>query len=470
MIKEKWLAFVLGFSFFVSLNAQTKIFEIIPQIPNPGEQFTISYNPILTNLKEAGSISGLMYIYDDFKWIIKDISLLKTRLGTWETREQLPNHAALICCVFYPDKVVDYGGKESYTCRLDKSAGAYLAWAILHSAVFQKEIPVKVNETSFASDTITLKFLDNELQYHPESRKSIVFESLLFHKKIQTEDFEHRAKKEIRYVLNTVMDKRTQYSVQKSLGLLNQTTQKIFVDSVQKILVKKYPNGVLARDIALKKINSETNMDLKSKQYTAFVQKFPRLDFNEVYTDTEKLFNDKIYKSIANHSIAKYNDFSVVMNSLKEFSFANLIDFSHNLIAIPLDKMKAGNEKVALEILKVYVFSMLPEIQLRENYVPKEYREKLSLNQWRKMALQNAAPEYFSYAKIFEKLQNYKESQRLLEKIKSEFGFKNTSFNEMYFRMLIRNGKISEAKNYFEEIVKENKVTPEMLGLAKKSF
>lgn len=461
----KKVIFFLSICFLTVLNAQTKTFEIIPQFPKPREQFTISYNPIATNLKNATEILGLMYIYDNFKWIVKDFSLIKTRVGTWETREQLSDHAALVCCVFYSDSEIDNGGKQTYSLIIENSPGSYLGWAMLQAPVFQNDIPVKVDASSLVNDSVTLKRINTEIIHYPQSRLVTFYPLLRLSKILEPTTAREHIKSELRYVLKHSLDNLKQYDVQKTLKLLEETKDKMFIDSVQNVLVKTYPEGVLARDLALKKIFLEPNPVLKSKAYFSFVQKFPKSEFEEVYTEAEHLYNDQIYKAIINYSIKKDNDISILMNSLKELSFANLIHFSRDLISISFN-----SKKTSVEILKVYILTMMPEIQARENYVPKEYREKLSLNQWRKIALQNVAPEYFSFAKIFEKLQNYKESQRLLEKIKPEFGYKNASFNEMYYRMLIRNEKITEAKSFFEECVKENKVSAEMLGVAKKYF
>ncbi|MEL1241202.1 tetratricopeptide repeat protein [Flavobacterium flavipallidum] len=466
----QFLVLLLGFTFSLVTNAQTKAFEIIPQIPEPGEQITISYNPELTNLKEATQISGIMYVYDDFKWVIKDISLTKTGIGTWETRVQLPEHAALINCVFNSNSQIDRGGKQSYSQRIEKSAGAFLAWGMGHSAVFQNEIPVKVDSTAFVKDSVALQWIQSEIEHHPVSYLSAFYQELTLNKKVQSSAATNRIKNELRFVLTNTLNHHQQYDVQKTLKLLEGTKDKIFIDSVQKTLIKKYPNGVLARDLALKKIFLQPNLDLKSKQYLAFVQQFPKKDFEDIYTEVENLYNDKIYKAVAYHSFTKYNDYSIIMNSLKEVSFANLIDFSRQLIIIPFEKNKATKDMAFFQTLRMYALSIIPELEVRENRVPKEYREKLSLSQWRQLVLQDAAEAYFAYARILEKLNNYKESQRLLEKIKEEYGCKNTSFNEVYYRMLIRNGNLAQAKTYFELCAKENKLTLVMKEIASKTF
>ena len=465
MKKIQWLVFFISFSLSAVLHAQTKTFEIIPQFPEPGEQFTISYNPTSTNLKDATAVSGLMCIYDNFKWIVKDFSLIKTRVGTWETREQLSSQAAVICCVFNSGSEIDNGGKEAYSGLLEQSTAAYVGWTMLHSAVFQKEIPVKLDTVSFIKDSVAFQWLKSKIEQNPQSRLDAFYQLLMLHKIVEPTTAQECIKSELRFLLMHPLDNQKQYNVQKVLALLDGTKNKVFVDSVQKALIKSYPKGVYARDLALKKIFLEANPVSKGNQYFDFVSKFLKQDFEDVNTEAEILYNDKIYKSIINHAIKKNNDFSIVLNSLKELSFANLIDFSRELISVPFN-----NKKTSVEILNVFASSIVSEIETRTFYVPKEYREKLSLNQWRKFALKNAAPEYFTYAKILEKLQKYKESQRFLEKIRLEYGYENASFNEVYYRMLIRNDKIAEARNYFELTIKENKVTSAMFVLAKKNF
>lgn len=462
------LLVVVNFSFVV--NAQTKTFEIIPEFPKPGEQVTISYNSTNTNLKDATEITGLMYIYDDFRWIIKDITLNKTKAGNWETREQLTNHASLINCVFNSGSKIDNGGKLTYTWMLQDEPGGCLAWGILRNANFKDQVPVKVDEASFIQDSVALMWVKNELKYFPKSRTKVFYEGLLLSKKVNNLGFDDRCKKELRYVLTNKLNNREQYSVQKALQLLDVTTQKSFIDSVQNALLKSYPNGVLARDLELKKIFFQSNIDLKSKLFFDYVKKYPKANYEDVYTDIENLYADKIYKSIAYNAVLKNKDYSLVLNSLKEVSYTNLLDFSWHLISIPFDRDQAGIEKASLETLKMYVDAIIPELEIRETVVPKEYKGMLSLNQWRGLSLEYAAKEYFTASKMYERFKDFKKSDRLLEKIKSVLAYKNSSFNEVYYRMLIRNGRIEEASTFFGICVKENNVTPEMLTVAKDYF
>ncbi len=466
----KTLALFICVIFTVVVSAQSKNFKIIPALPLPGQEITISYDPSQTILKEATNITGILYIYDNFKWLIEDITLTKTKEGTWETKVKISDHPALITCVFNSGSDIDNGGDFPYSWMLRSSPGAFLSWGMLRSPIFQQSVPVKVAESSFIEDNVAFMWIKYELQYHPKSRDDIFYEGLKLSKIVKPVGIDDRIKNELRYILTTSLNNKRQYAIQKTLALLNVTEQKEFIDSVQNVLLKSYPNGVLARDLALKKISNEADIDAKSKEYTAFEKQFPKENFNDVFTDAESLYLDKIYRSIVYNAIIKNKDYSIVLNNIKNISFNNLLDFSWHFFSIPFDRNYDEIEKTSLDDLKIYADAFISEFERREAYVPKEYEEKLSLKQWQDLAVKSASREFFTYAKLLEHFKYFDQTDKYLEKVKPFFAYKNASFNEMFFRMLNRNRNYTEAKIFFEKCVEENNVTAEMLATAKSNF
>ncbi|MBF4516860.1 TlpA family protein disulfide reductase [Flavobacterium sp. ANB] len=461
---------------FISVNAsmyaqdQTKIFDVTPELPKPGTEITITYDATTTILKDAKQVSGRLYMYDNFKWNISDITLKPAGDKKWQTKVKLSDHAALITCVFTSDTLVDKGGKITYSWMLQASPGAYIGWGMLRSPVFADEVPNIVEESSHIKDSVVVMWVNYELQYHPESRKKIFYNALKVAQIVRGGDFSNRIKKEVRFILTNELDNQDQYNVTRTLNLLAQPANKIFTDSVQEVLLKKYPKGVLARDNEIKKMFSEADFDKKIKQYTEFEKNFPKEKFLDVTTDIENLYNDKLFKSIAYNYIVKNKDYNFAINSVKKVSFNLLLDYSWHLVSIPFDRDREGAEAASIETLKKYADAIIAEMEAREAYVPKEYTQKLSLKEWQEQALKYGAREYFTYAKILEIFKDYKGEKKYLEKIKPILSYKDATYNEVYTKMLLREGKTAEAKEYMAICIKENNTTPAMLASLKEIY
>lgn len=451
-------------------DANLKI-ALSPEHPNPGDEVTLTYDASQGPLANAKHVEGVVYTFDNFKWIANDITLKAAGDKKWSTKMKLSDHASFINCVFKSDTIVDRSERFPHAYMFAQVPGSYTAWGILRSPAFQDEVPNVVHDSAYIRPEVGFMWIKYELQYHPESRKNVFYYGLKLKQLSTQEDISPTIKKELRFIINEKnLDNTAQYQIQQTLNLLPQPANKAFTDSVQNVMLKRFPNGVWARDIEIKKIFSETDFDKKVKQYDAFAKNFPQSKFQDVTTDTENLFYDKMFKAIAYTYIVKNKDYNYSMNSVKNVSYTILMDYAWHLVSIPFDRDQEGAEKASLETLKKYADIVYPELEAREAYVPKEFAGKLSLKEWQARTLQMGAREFFTYAKIQEIFKNYDLEKKYLEKIKPELAYKMATYNEVYARMLVREGKIAEAKEYMALSVKENQVTPAMLTSLKEIY
>jgi len=459
------------FSITTSLFAQDMAIKLSPEHPNPGDEVTLTYDASKGPLTNAKYVDGVVYTFDDFKWIANDITLKADGDKKWTAKMKLSDHASLINCVFKSDTIVDKGEKMPHAYMFAQVPGSYTGWGLLRSRAFQDEVPNVVHDSAYIRDEVGLMWIKYELQYHPETRNRVFYYGLKFKQLSTGEDQSKIIKKELRFILSEPnLSNVTQYQIQKTLAIMPQPANKAFTDSVQNVLLKRFPNGVWARDIEIKKIFSEADFDKKVKQYEAFEKNFPQSKFQDVTTDTESLYYDKMFKAIAYTYIIKNKDYNYSMNSVKKVSYTILMDYAWHLISIPFDRDQEGAEKTSLETLKKYADIIIPELESREAYVPKEYAGKMSLKEWQAHTLQVAAREFFTYAKLEEIFKNYDLEKKYLEKIKPVLAYKNASYNEVYTRMLLREEKTAEAKEYMAISVKENQVTPAMLASLKEIY
>ncbi|MFD2941747.1 TlpA family protein disulfide reductase [Flavobacterium notoginsengisoli] len=466
----KLILFFFGVTTSLLAQKEAKRFAVSPEAPNSGDEITITYDPAETVLKDAKEVSGRLYTHGSFKWKVSDITLKQTADKKWQTKVKLANDAALINCVFVSDTLTDRGGQETYSWMIPPTKSSYSGWGLLRNESFADQHPNALDPISSINDTISLMWINYEMQYHPESRKDIFYEGLRLMKNVKPGDPTKRIKSELRFILADNLDNEHQYKMQKALELLEQPANKAFTDSVQKVLLTKYPNGVLARDLEIKKIFNEADFNKKVALYNAFEKNFPQSKFEDVLTDTENLFYDKMVKSIVYNYIVKNKDYSFAINSVKNATYFILVDYAWHLVSIPFDRDQDGIEKTSLETLKKYADIIIPELESREAFIPKQYAGKLSPNEWKLQSLQNAAREYFTYAKLLEVFKQYDLSKKYLEKIKPIMKFDDATYNEVYARMLVREGKTAEAKAYMVAAAKVNKISPATIAALKEVF
>jgi len=473
MKKLKLVLFFLSITTVLLAQDPASMQKIVlsPEHPNPGDEITITYNAANGPLATAMYVNGVVYTYDNFKWITNDVTLKAAGDKKWEAKMKLSDHASFINCVFKSDTIVDRGEKVPHAYMFAQVPGSYTGWGILRSRAFQNEVPNVVHDSAYIANQVGLMWINYELQYHPESRKKIFYYGLKLKQLSTGKDQSIAIKKELRGLLSeNNLDNTTQYDIQKTLSLLENPADKVFTDSVQKVLVTKYPLGVLSRDRHISEIFKEADFSKKVKLYADFSKNFPQNKFEDVYTDVESLYYDKMIKSIVYGYIVNNKDYNYALNSVKSVSFTNLLDYHWHLVSIPFDRDHEGTEKASIETLKKYADIFMAEMENRLTFVPKMYAGKLSLKEWQEQAFQMMAREYFTYAKLAEATKNYDVEEKYMAKIKPLYGYNNAVYNEVYTRMLLRKGQTADAKNYLALSVKQNQVTPQMLASLKEIY
>lgn len=473
MKKIKWILFLLSITTTVLAQDAPLVqkFSLSPEHPNPGDEITITYIATGSPLENAKKVDGVVYTYDNYKWQANDITMQPAGDKKWQTKMKLSDHASFITCVFKSDTLVDRGERMPNAWVLDKVPGSYIGWGLLRSRPFQDEVPNVVHDSAYIKNEVALMWVNNEVKNHPESRKHIFFEGLKLKQLVTGEDQEKLIKRELRFILtDNNVDNITQYNIQKTLALLPLEANKVFIDSVEKVLLTKYPKGVLARDGEIRKVFTEADFDKKVKLYNDFEKNFPQSSFQDVYTDVESLYYDKMFKAIAYNYIVKNKDYNYAINSVTKVSFNNLLDYHWHLVSIPFDRDREGTEKADIATLRKYSDIIVAEMENREAYIPKMYAGKVSLKEWQAQVLQFAAREYFTHAKLLEVTKAYDLEEKYLAKIKSFYAYNDAVYNEVYVRMLLRNGKTAQAKEYMASAVKQNQVTPEILASLKEIY
>src|ERR1044072_5111854 len=154
-------------------------------------------------------------------------------------------------------------------------AGSYYAWGMLRSRFFRQNQPFQVDTTAFIEDEVTRMWLRYENRDHPESKPYIFKKALTLYKRTSNDSaVEMNIRNEVRAILNTPnlpeqawIDAADVYS-----NVLNDRTG---ADSIQKLILQKFPKGISARDKAMLILNREPDQVKKTKDFDQFMLDFP---------------------------------------------------------------------------------------------------------------------------------------------------------------------------------------------------
>lgn len=442
-----------------------KAFQLQPIRPQTGDTLTISYNPDSTILKGLAPVTGIIYLYRNFDWEVHDLNMKMTDTG-WTASYLLPEGTMLISCTFSAAGQTDRGGKMTYAWMLTakdgrQPAGAFAGWAFLRASTIHSTVPDVADSSAFISDDIALFWINNELRDHPESRRRIFYNAVALRKHTGSENADTIVNRQIAFMMSLpdateeeLMDVAKAYR-----NLLKDWKQ---ADSIENIIVQRFPNGITSRDKWIYKMfRAGQGADTMWKE---FVVRFPLKKFSNVETETTNMYYEKVYRARVYSHVMKKN-YNILNEMLEDAPLISLTEFERQLVVNQL-----GHNAVTPEFILPYSKKIMDQIEKLSRQKTGPESKFLSPSQWEGYVLQVAKDAYLGHAALLNTVGQYKEALVFAEKVKNIHGIKNTEFNGLYTELLEKNGRHTEAIQLIENGVRENKVTPEMIAMLKKEY
>jgi pimeloyl-ACP methyl ester carboxylesterase/thiol-disulfide isomerase/thioredoxin/general stress protein 26 len=447
--------------------AQTNgpVFTVLPNFPSPGSTITVSYKNKGTVLEGSKHIRGVLYSFSKFKWHADDLAMT-WKDTAWVGAYKLPDGCAFITCIFQSDSLIDNGGKLTYSWLLSDAGkrqqpGAYYAWGTLRSRSFRNDQPFQVDTAAFIEDIVTRMWLRYEVRDHPESKPFIFKKALTLYKKTSTDSaVENNIRQEVQAILampniteQTWIDAAEVYAT-----LLN---DKAAADSIQQLILQKYPKGILARDKAMLQLNREPDQLKKAKDFDQFIIDFPPAQFVDVHTNVSDLWYNKLFRTAVYTPIIRDSNYTNFFKYLPVVPTGELGTFYHHMVEIPHDQ-----KKMPLSTLMRLSDSLMKQIMSRPAdgvYSPL---------QWKEVLLKQQALTLFTHAQI---LYENKQPQKAfafasLINPANIYSYKKADFTDLYVHLLIANGKKKEVIPYLLKAARDNALTPYALELLKKDY
>jgi pimeloyl-ACP methyl ester carboxylesterase/thiol-disulfide isomerase/thioredoxin len=447
--------------------AQTNgpVFTVLPNLPSPGSTITISYKNKGTVLEGSKHIRGVVYSFTKFKWHADDLALT-WKDTAWMGTYKLPAGCAFLTCIFQNDSLIDKGGKLTYSwllCDASKrqQPGAFYAWGTLRSRSFRNDQPFQIDTAAYIEDEVTRMWLRYENRDHPESKPFIFKKALTLYKKTSTDSaVDNNIRNEVQAILKmpNVTEQTWIDAAEVYAKLLN---DKAAADSIQQLILQKYPKGIMARDKAMLILNREPDQVKKTKDFDQFIIDFPPARFVDVQTDISYLWYNKLFRTAVYTPIIKDSNYSNLFKYLPIVPTSELGTFYHHMVEIPHDQ-----KKMPLSTLLMLSDTLIKQIMGRPAdgvYSPLQWKEAL---------IKQQTLSLFTHAQILYESKQPKKAFAFASMINpvNIYSYKKADYTDLYVHLLIANGKKKEVIPYLLKVARENALTSYALELLRKDY
>ncbi len=444
-----------------TLMAQ-KTLSIHPERPADGDSVSIHYNPEETILKGLAPVTAVVYTFGNQKWTAFDMPMQMTDSG-WMGRCKLPENTSIFVTNFMANGKTDKGEKPTYAYMTTAKkggqlAGAYAAWAFLRLKAFRNEMPDITSDSAVINDEVGMFWMRNELRDHPESRRSIFYNAMRIMKNTGEKRFDTVLHREIAF-MGELKDASEQELMSVSRAYRELAGNPAKADSMDKVILEKFPGGITARDKDLYKL-FRLGANEKISGYKTFIAKYPYEKFQDVNTEAEHLYFEKTFRGTVYQRWAG-NNYKVLDSVMDEAPLVSLTEFHRLLIMGEVD-----HDRIKPEVVLPYSKKLVEKI---ESHIGKP-RGVYSPLQWKQRVLNSALPAFFGHASLLHRLGDDKTALIWMEKVKDQPGAQAADFMGLYAVLLEKNSRHTEAMQIVENGVRMNKATPETIALLKQEY
>lgn len=441
--------------------------KFTPEHPMAGDTVTLHYNPENTRLKGQAPVTGVIYLYKNDQWETQDLDMKMTDSG-WVTRYYVPEKAALVVANFSANGITDKGGTPTYAIILSNPSGGqmptgFAAWAFLRLPEMKETVPPAIDDTVKITNQVGLFWMNNELRYHPESRRHIFYNAMTILKNSGEKRADTIIPREINYMAS-LKDATEAELMEVSRAYKNLLGDRARADSMNKVIIARFPAGVAARDAMVFKMF----MGKPGSRYALwkeFVNKFPPQQFENVNTEIQQLYYNKAFRSVVYEQVMATKKLDILDEMMDVSTFESLSEFHRHLVvnALAHDEIKPAD---ALPWSKKLVEHMEACINTKSGAESRFY----SPMQWKARLLNYALPAFMGHASLLHTLGDDKTALLWMEKVKAQPPAASADFLSLYATLLENTGKHADAVQVAENAARANKATPEVIALLKQEY
>ncbi|MDP9078902.1 MAG: TlpA family protein disulfide reductase [Bacteroidota bacterium] len=447
-------------------------FKTFPSLVKQGDMIKSVYKTAGT----APSVTGVIYLFKDFKWEGHDVPLTKTDTGYISTYA-IPEGTSLICYRFWLGDSVDVGVRYPYAALVhdragkDIAPGGYTEWGILRSKGFDGYMMPLVSKTAeIEPKTLVGLWLPREIG------NMVALRHLFFDMSRGIKSYYKNAKADavIHVLGNQILklpdvNEREMISVERTYRRI--INQPVAADSVKALLLNRYPAGLFRRLSKADSIYYVRKPEDRVIKFRELMQEYPFAKF-PVTDYMDPAISDPQFFYSAFNNVLTYLFAQKQLEELKNLiteapypllnnAYSHFVDYPFRMVTPVI----TVNQQLDLSTL--IINTILQRMQARDEQSGRGY---FSLAEWPKIVLGESKYSIAYHANLLYKAAKYADALKFAGMVKSYLKYSSIDFNTLYARLLDHSHKNAEAEEYMEMSVRANKASPDLILLLKNYY
>ncbi len=417
----------------------------------PGADIRITYLPNRSNLKGAQDIQGVLYQLTGRDIHAQTVAMKERQSDTLEARIHIPDSAQALVFNFKSKYKTDNNGDKGYAIPLYGKDGAVLPGAKAAMGYFylRGRSQVDVNIRHDVSDALALIWSD--MKNHPKLRSAQRGAYLIQYYRNNPEKGKGLVESQIGQLESQGdLDEDELSTLQHFYAVLSDKAKS---DSVNRVLVSKFPHGKAASIQALQKIMGTKDLTKATALYEQYKTGFG--------SDMNADGHDYVVSNLARRYCRRGN-LDAAMQLALELNSKRDAGKLCNRIAFPLAE-KGEKLKQAQKISKKSL-ELLEEVKAD----PKAKPTYLTAAEWKARMADEYAAYADTYAFILFKRGKIKEAIAYQSKIAGIEA--DPEINEHYVRFLLADRQYDQALAHAREYMESNVGTPEIEIYLKQAY
>ncbi|WP_177222625.1 TlpA family protein disulfide reductase [Chitinophaga sp. YR627] len=464
---KKWMS-VLALSLGVTYQAYSQTDSVrLTGLGTPvaGDTLRLSYNPAGGPLQGKENIQGIIYLFNDYRWVVDDIALVNHK-GILEGKYGVPANCAFVAIKFVTEEngyavLADNNNDFGYVATTVDKQGAKLPGGVLAWGIFRKPSIHKAPDGYFDKKDISDEALEmwvrKEMEQYPQNMPKY-FDSYLTMLKISKGDeFPAVAPRNLeRFGKLPGIGEDGYQLIWDTYRFGLKDTQK--ADSVKKVITQLYPHG---RAMRFDKYSAAYTRDAATDQKIAgleeFLREFPVTDYRKDSTAAQGFIYLNAYRTLG----ALYFDkgqYDKLLAMIPDMDFAILNEIYHGNIHKAFALKQIPVEQL-YPISKAFIDAML---QKRKDL---SYMDgtRNTPRQATENALRQLDTKLAVHIRLLARMGKYNEAPAYLAQLSEAGKYSNANLNEARIAVLENTGNQQVVLPMLEMAIKVNTATPAMI-------
>jgi len=449
-------------------HAQTaSTYKIVPERPLPGQDIEIVYDASGTKLNNQKKVTAVLYSYQNYKWFAEDIAL-SGQANIWKTHYKIPEKAGIIALKFQADTLTDNNKNQGYfSMFMDKTRqgvqaqGAYAGWGLARSPKYGMDIPGYIKFEGI-SDSATYHWLNQEISFNQSAKSDLVYPYAMALQATFKDDAGPRLQRVLNYLKRPDASESDLLNARKILLRLVQ--DKVTADSVDKVLMQKFPKGSLARLAAFKAMPVGSDLNVLLNGNRKFVAAYPEVGSNPTFNAENRINYPTIYQNIVVLGAYADKNYAELYKYIGQLPFGVLPTLYYKIVEIPFNR-KEVTDATMLPVSE----KIIRRIEYLRANRPEEFAY-LSPKEWVHYVNEAMSRPMYIHVHLLNAAGRFKEALAYGNLAKEFLGYKRAALNAERANTLIGLKQQAELRTLLERSVYENQSSPEMLAMLKAGY